>query len=319
MQQQAYTLLQEPALLKETIISHLRLMWRVTLAPEWKRVQRSLYAQATIYKESLDLSATTLELFRLFTGRDLLKAFPLHSTAIDHVILVPAPHNGHYVTQWLSNGTLRLFFTAPANFGLALRPSPMGYTELHMRLKALADALADETRLRILELFIQYDELIAQDLMERLDISQSSVSRHLKQLVRAGYLMEKREGTNKIYTFNTLSFDGTIRALELLKSGASVDSEPAPDLREALPRELRRFVDVQGRVTMWPPAKQRDKRLILQYLITKFEPGLIYNEREVNELLTQYITFRDFVALRGELFDYHLLDHTPDGLQYYRV
>ena len=319
LQQRVYNLLHEPETLQETIVSHLRLMWKAVLASEWKRAQRSLQAQVAIYKECIDPSATAQELFRLFTGRDLLKVFPLRRTQLQQIILVPSPHNGRYVTQWSSEGVLRLFFTAPANFGLALRPATMSSQELHFRLKALADALADETRLKILELFIRHDELVAQDLMERLDISQSSVSRHLKQLVQAGYLLEKRDGANKIYTFNSLSFDSTIRALELLKDGAAGESEPRANLPETLPRELKRFVDSQGRVNLWPPAKQKDKLLILGYLVEKFEVDQVYSEKEVNELLAQHITFRDYVSLRRELFDNHLLDRTADGSQYKRI
>ncbi|HEY4387681.1 MAG TPA: metalloregulator ArsR/SmtB family transcription factor [Ktedonobacteraceae bacterium] len=319
LQQRVHRLLQEPEALQETLVSHLRLMWKATLAPEWKRALRSLQAQVTTYKKRCDPSATTLELFRLFTGRDLLTLCPLQTADVTHIILAPTPHNGRYVTRWLSAGTLHLFFTPPANFEQALHPPTMEHQELHACLKSLADALADETRLHILELFVQHEELVAQELMDRLDISQSSASRHLKQLVQAGYLLEKREGANKIYTFNALNFDSAIRALEQLKAGITGIKEPDTNTYETVPRELKRFVDAQGRVTMWPSTKQKEKLFILKYLVTNFEPGQVYSEKEVNELLTHYITFRDSISLRRELIDHQLLIRTADGLYYQRV
>ncbi|MBA2284108.1 MAG: metalloregulator ArsR/SmtB family transcription factor [Ktedonobacteraceae bacterium] len=64
----------------------------------------------------------------------------------------------------------------------------MGRGELRARLAALAD----ETRLRIVDLLVQQDEMHAQDIIAALDLSQSSVSRHLKQLVSMKYLYERR-------------------------------------------------------------------------------------------------------------------------------
>jgi hypothetical protein len=42
IQQKAYHLLLDPEALQKTLVAHLRLMWKALLAPEWKRVQRSL-------------------------------------------------------------------------------------------------------------------------------------------------------------------------------------------------------------------------------------------------------------------------------------
>jgi hypothetical protein len=35
--------------------------------------------------------------------------------------------------------------------------------------------------------------------------------------------------------------------------------------------------------TLWLPAKQRDKLLLLEYLVGFFEPGRVYNEKEFSE------------------------------------
>jgi ArsR family transcriptional regulator len=64
-------------------------------------------------------------------------------------------------------------------------------------------ALADDTRLRLLELLAANGELRGQDLVVQMDVSQPNVSRHLKQLVGAGVVEERRAGdANKLYRLN---------------------------------------------------------------------------------------------------------------------
>jgi hypothetical protein len=56
----------------------------------------------------------------------------------------------------------------------------------------------------------------------------------------------------------------------------------------------------------------------MEYLATKFEPDQVYNEKEINELLTHHITFRDTISLRRELIDHQLLTRIADGQHYQR-
>lgn len=85
---------------------------------------------------------------------------------------------------------------------------------------------------------------------------------------------------------------------------------------------LQEFLDDEGRVIRWPTRKGDrlvGQQLVIQYLISKFEFGRIYNEREVNELLKQWHTFMDWALLRRELFERKLLNRTIDGRQYWVV
>ena len=66
-----------------------------------------------------------------------------------------------------------------------------------------------------------------------------------------------------------------------------------------------------GIITRWPKKKE-EKRAVLEYLITKFEPGKKYSEFEVNMILKRWHSFGDHALLRRELFDAFLLDRTPD-------
>jgi len=82
--------------------------------------------------------------------------------------------------------------------------------------------------------------------------------------------------------------------------------------RETLPRELRPFVGDDGRLTKWP-SKQKVQRMAAAYLATRFEPGREYTEREVNETLMDWHTFRDWALLRRVLYDWCFMDRESNG------
>ncbi|HEY6007315.1 MAG TPA: metalloregulator ArsR/SmtB family transcription factor [Geobacteraceae bacterium] len=61
-------------------------------------------------------------------------------------------------------------------------------------------SLEDETRLRILSLLLEEQELCVCDLMAVLQLPQSTVSRHLSHLRNAGWLRDRREAVWVYYS-----------------------------------------------------------------------------------------------------------------------
>ena len=86
--------------------------------------------------------------------------------------------------------------------------------------------------------------------------------------------------------------------------------------RASLPRELRPFVDDEGRLKQWP-TRQKVQRMAVAQLAAHFEPGREYSEREVNELLLDWHTFGDWALLRRVLYDWRYLDRESDGSRYW--
>lgn len=80
---------------------------------------------------------------------------------------------------------------------------------------------------------------------------------------------------------------------------------------------LRNFLDREGegKLTAFP-AKRKMKLYALYYLAEKITPYRDYTEREINELLNRWHSFRDPATLRRELYDYHFLNRSPDGKTY---
>jgi hypothetical protein len=70
------------------------------------------------------------------------------------------------------------------------------------------------------------------------------------------------------------------------------------------------LIDPNGIVTRWP-RKQADRERVLRHLAARFEPGRIYREAEVNEILKAWHTFGDWALLRREMFEAGIFDRDP--------
>jgi DNA-binding transcriptional ArsR family regulator len=67
-------------------------------------------------------------------------------------------------------------------------------------------ALADPARLRIVEA-MKSGECAVCDIVERMDIHQSGVSRHLRILTEAGIVQMRPEGQKRLYSLRKEAFD----------------------------------------------------------------------------------------------------------------
>lgn len=311
LHREAHALLQNPAALHATIVGHLRSMWETQLGPEWERQRGALHNQVNVIERRSATNPRLLDDLRMLLAPELQPDIAVQMAGMRRIVLAPSAHTGPYVTALPVGATLYLFFTAPRSMAAGLRSVRVGPEELLLRL----GALADPTRLQILQLFAEQDQLTAQEIMAQLSLTQSTVSRQLRAL--APYLQESRgTGAGKRYTFNPTQVNLTFRALKEALAGMPTE-EDAPDEREGQPGDLRRFMNRKGLVASFP-ARLGDKELVLKYLAERFEPGREYSEKQVNDLLMRYIAFDDYVTVRRYLCDYGLLDRTRDGARYWR-
>ncbi|MDG5472772.1 metalloregulator ArsR/SmtB family transcription factor [Jeotgalibacillus sp. ET6] len=73
-------------------------------------------------------------------------------------------------------------------------------------------ALADEKRLNILHLVQQHDSVCVCDLGEMIDMPQSKLSYHLKQLLDAEFVTVEKKGTWNYYSINDEELNGVLSA-----------------------------------------------------------------------------------------------------------
>lgn len=86
-------------------------------------------------------------------------------------------------------------------------------------------SLADETRLSMLCLLMQQEELCVCDFMEVLEITQSKASRHLRYLYNSGWVNDRREGLKMKYRLHVPP--GSLRARQLQVLAEVMTSHPA--------------------------------------------------------------------------------------------
>jgi DNA-binding transcriptional ArsR family regulator len=210
LERQAYSYVIDPPSMQALIVAHLRKMWGTYLAPEWARV-RPMLEDAVQAFQQLDLAGVDdLEAARLITGQELdADRWRLAFERAKQVIFVPSAHIGPYLGQFCGTDALRIPFGARLPEGVPFTAPDLSRAEILVRLNALADS----NRLRILKLISERGEQSSLDVIDELGVSQSTVSRHLKQLTATGYLAERRCNGAKCYKLNPERIRATLHAL----------------------------------------------------------------------------------------------------------
>ncbi len=116
-------------------------------------------------------------------------------------------------------------------------------------------ALADETRLRILNLLVR-GELCVCDIMAVLDIGQSKASRHLAYLRNVGLVDDRRNGVWMHYSLATPRGLTHRRVLEWLAEAATELPQAAADLKTLRAQQRRAQRCGRG------PAGNGDRKLV---------------------------------------------------------
>ncbi|MDB5182477.1 MAG: transcriptional regulator [Candidatus Saccharibacteria bacterium] len=82
-------------------------------------------------------------------------------------------------------------------------------------------------------------------------------------------------------------------------------------------KDVSRFLNEEGQVVTWPK-KHADKKLVMEYIVEKFELEKPYTEKEVNEIINQWHTFQDWPLLRRGMIDAGLMTRDIEGHEYLR-
>ena len=161
------------------------------------------------------------EAYASLTGQRVPNVLDSPPPAITRVAFCPSAHLGGFVSYIAYVPDLIVFFAAPQLIERCLQrdasPAQTNEPEL-MAVGGQADlldaarALADPTRLRMLDLLLE-GELYAQEIVGRLGVAQSAVSRHLSQLERAQLVTVQARRGSKYYAVNPETFDAIASAL----------------------------------------------------------------------------------------------------------
>jgi ArsR family transcriptional regulator, arsenate/arsenite/antimonite-responsive transcriptional repressor len=102
--------------------------------------------------------------------------------------------------------------------------------------------LADESRLQILWLLLNHEELCVCDLGEALGVSQSKVSRHLATLRHTGLVTDRKKGAWSFYSILPAGNDLESALLDTLR----VELADHPDAVRTL-QSLHHWLEIQKR------------------------------------------------------------------------
>lgn len=210
IESKAFAYLNAPDEMQGIILSHLSFMWDEYYQTEWDRISPMLEDAVLAFGKIDFKSMTQDEAARYITGKDTNPEFWEKTTqAYQHLIFVPSAHNGPYLGQFHYKNARGVIFAARLPQDTEVHAPDLSRNEIIIRLSALAD----DVRLHILKLIAEEGELRSQDIIDRLDLSQSAASRHLMQLSATGYLIDRRCAGAKCYSLNQDRVQDTLRAV----------------------------------------------------------------------------------------------------------
>jgi DNA-binding transcriptional ArsR family regulator len=219
-------LIADPVELKRRTVSLIRGVWEFGYAEEFEVSLPLLREAAALAAQSAGRGFGMA--FAELTGNRLPATLVAGLNDVESVTFCPTLHLGSFVSYVLFPPTLVVFFGAPE---LIERLQPRGAVNGYRGREAdesggarvaesldteqLLDglrALGDANRLRIVDL-LAGGELYAQEIVGRLGIAQSAVSRHLSVLERAGLIRVEPRGGMKYYAVDCSRLDAMANAL----------------------------------------------------------------------------------------------------------
>jgi predicted transcriptional regulator len=160
-------------------------------------------------------------------------------------------------------------------------------------------ALADASRLRLLGILAER-ECSVEELATLLDLKSPTVSHHLSKLKELGLVRMRQEGTTHLYSLDEAALRALSKEVLTPEKLVSLADDVEGDAFER--KVLRDFFEGERLKSIPTVHKQHGRKkldIVLRWLADRFQPGVCYTEREVNEILKRH--HPDTATLRREL------------------
>ena len=161
-------------------------------------------------------------------------------------------------------------------------------------------ALGDESRLKIVGILAQ-EERSVDELAAMLELKEPTVSHHLARLREIGLVSMTPDGNRRRYRLETDVLQMLSKELLMEETVASVAASNSEDAWDR--KVLDTFLD-GDRITQIPRSSKK-RMVLVHWLAAKFEPGVRYSEKDVNEIIKRH--HEDYALLRREMVDAHLM------------
>ena len=173
-------------------------------------------------------------------------------------------------------------------------------------------ALADPNRLRIVGLLASQPHTV-EELAAILHLGAPTVSHHLSRLAKARLVDARAEGYYSSYRLRHEQL--STMAKRMLKKDELPQLASDLDLSSYDKKVLSAFLSKDGRIKAFP-MQEKKLRVITRYVLSSFEVGRRYTEKEVNHILKRYTD--DTALLRRALVDYGYMEREGGGGLYWR-
>ncbi len=169
-------------------------------------------------------------------------------------------------------------------------------------------ALADESRLKIVGILAS-QECSVEELAALLQLKEPTVSHHLSRLKELNLVSMRPDGNAHLYQLDSETLENISKEIFTPEKMASLVEEVNAEAWEQ--KILRTYIDgdsldydgVQRLKDI--PASRKKRLVILKWLVKKFDIGVNYPERSVNEIIKRY--HPDCATLRRDLVGYQLM------------
>lgn len=175
---------------------------------------------------------------------------------------------------------------------------------------SLFKCLADKSRLQILK-SLTVEDMYVERLAERLGLTASTISFHLKKLSDAGAVTAYKNQYYMMYSLNKEIFRTSI--LELLQQESDEAQKQAQRDADYRQRVIDAFFEYGKLKSI--PAQRKKERIVLEVIVEAFDFDRIYSEREVNIMIADF--YDDFCTIRRDMIGERLLGR--NGMEYWRI
>lgn len=174
----------------------------------------------------------------------------------------------------------------------------------------LFKCLADKSRLQILK-SLAIEDMYVERLAERLGLTASTISFHLKKLSDAGAVTAYKNQYYMMYSLNKEIFQTSI--LEILRQESDEAQKQAQRDADYRQRVIDAFFEYGKLKSI--PTQLKKERIVLEVIAEAFDFDRIYSEREVNIIIADF--HDDFCTIRRDMVGARLLGR--NGMEYWRI
>jgi DNA-binding transcriptional ArsR family regulator len=172
--------------------------------------------------------------------------------------------------------------------------------------------LANENRLKLLGVLADQERSV-EELSALLDLKEPTVSHHLAKLKELELVQMNVDGNTHLYRLNTEALERMNRDCFTPKQMTAFAKNVSYDAWER--KVLNAFLDGQRLKAI--PSSRKKREVILEWLMSKFQKGVKYPEKEVNRIIARY--HPDVATLRREFIMNRLMEREGGGGLYWRV